>query len=104
MLQRRFLFQKKYLLEALEFLKENKLSKLINGPISKKYFLHGKLPGITEYLAKKTKTSNNVATLIFNKKFSVSPLTTHLALKNVHKHISKQKIYNHAKLISDFCK
>ena len=31
--------------------------------------------------------------LIFNKKLSVSPLTTHLALKDVHKKITKQKIY-----------
>jgi len=89
---------------GLKIILQNKLLKFINGPISKKYFLKGKTLGITEYLAKKTKTTNNVAMLIFNKKFSVSPLTTHLALKNVHKHISKQKIYNHAKLISDFYK
>ena len=29
--------------------------------------------------------------LIFNNKLSVSPLTTHLALKDVHKKISKRK-------------
>ena len=40
--------------------------------------------------------------LIFNKKLSVSPITTHLALKNVHKHITKQKIYNQVKLINEF--
>ena len=39
---------------ALEILKRNKLTKFINGPISKKYFLKGKTLGITEYLAKKT--------------------------------------------------
>ena len=42
--------------------------------------------------------------VIFNKKLSVSPLTTHLALKNVNKHISKQKIYTHVKLITEFYK
>ena len=42
--------------------------------------------------------------LIFNKKLSVSPITTHLALKNVHKHISKKKIYTHIKLITEFYK
>ena len=42
--------------------------------------------------------------LIFNNKLSVSPLTTHLALKDVHKHISKKKIYTHVKLITDFYK
>ena len=89
---------------ALEFLKKNKLSKFINGPISKKYFLHGKLPGITEYLAKKDNKENKVAMLIYNQKLSVSPLTTHLPLKEVHKNISKQKIHNHVKLISEFYK
>ena len=89
---------------ALEFLKRNKLSKFVNGPISKKYFLQGKLPGITEYLAKKTNKENKVAMLIYNQKLSVSPITTHLPLKEVHKNISKQKIFNHVILISEFYK
>ena len=89
---------------ALKILNQNKFSKFINGPISKKHFLKGKSLGITEYLAKKMKKNGNVAMLIFNKKLSVSPLTTHLALKNVHKEISKQKIYTHIKLIFDFYK
>jgi 4-hydroxythreonine-4-phosphate dehydrogenase len=89
---------------ALVYLKKNKLTKFINGPISKKHFLNGKSLGITEYLAKKMRINNNFAMLIFNKKLSVSPLTTHLAIKNVHKNISKQKIYNHIKLISKFYK
>ena len=38
---------------ALEILKRDKLTKFINGPISKKHFLKGKTLGITEYLAKK---------------------------------------------------
>ena len=89
---------------ALEFLKENKLSKFINGPISKKYFLYGKLPGITEYLAKKTLGNGNVAMLIYNKKLSVSPVTTHLPLKEVHKNISTKKIIDHIELIVNFYK
>jgi 4-hydroxythreonine-4-phosphate dehydrogenase len=89
---------------ALKIIKQNKLSKFINGPISKKYFLKGKTLGITEYLAKKTKKNNEVVMLIFNNKLSVSPLTTHLALKNVHKQISKQKIYQQVKLITKFYK
>ena len=89
---------------ALEIMLINKFSKFINGPISKKYFLKGKDLGITEYLAQKTKKINNVAMLIFNEKLSVSPITTHLALKDVHKHISKKKIYTHIKLITEFYK
>tara|TARA_B100000787_G_scaffold79564_1_gene58653 strand:- start:777 stop:1742 length:966 start_codon:yes stop_codon:yes gene_type:complete len=89
---------------ALEILKKKKLSKFINGPISKKHFLKGKKLGITEYLAQKTKRKNKVAMLIFNKKLSVSPITTHLALKDVNKHISKKKINMHINLISKFYK
>ena len=79
------------------------MSKFINGPVSKKSFLKGKTLGITEYLAKKTK-NNEVAMLIFNKNLSVSPLTTHLALKDVHKEITKKKIYRQVNLINNFYK
>ena len=88
---------------ALKILKENNCSGLINGPISKKHFLKGKSLGITEYLSKKTK-KDNVAMIIFNKKLSVSPITTHLALKNVNKNISKKKICKNIELINDFYK
>ena len=88
---------------ALDIIKKNNFSKFINGPISKKYFLKGKSLGITEYLANKTK-KDKVAMLIFNKDLSVSPLTTHLALKNVHKKITKQKIYTQVNLINNFYK
>ena len=87
---------------ALKIIFKNKFSKFINGPISKKHFLKGKTLGITEYLAKKTKRNNKVIMLIFNRRLSVSPLTTHLALKNVHKNISRQKINTHVKLITEF--
>ena len=86
---------------ALKILKEKNCSGLINGPISKKHFLKGRSLGITEYLSKKTKTKN-VAMIIFNKKLSVSPITTHLALKDVYKNISKKKICTHIELITKF--
>jgi 4-hydroxythreonine-4-phosphate dehydrogenase len=89
---------------ALKIILQNKFSKFINGPISKKYFLKGKTLGITEYLTKKTNNNNNSVMLIFNKKLSVSPITTHLAIKNVHNKISKKKIYFHVKLITEFYK
>ena len=89
---------------ALEILKRNKLTKFINGPISKKHFLKGKTLGITEYLAKKTNKDHKVAMLIHNKSLSVSPLTTHLALKDVPRKISKKKLEIHVKLINDFYK
>ena len=89
---------------GLKTVKENKCSGLINGPISKKNFLKRSFLGITEYLANKTNKNNKVSMLIYNKKLSVSPITTHLPLKKVHKYLSKQKIINQVKLIEEFYK
>ena len=86
---------------ALEILKNKISNKLINGPISKKFFLKKKFIGITEYLAKKT-NSNNVAMVIYNKSLSVSPITTHLPLKYVSREIKKTQIENKVKTISSF--
>ena len=89
---------------SLKILKKIKCAGLINGPISKKNFLKTNFLGITEYLANKTNKKNKVAMLIYNKKLSVSPLTTHLPLKEVHRYLSKNKIFNHVKLINQFYK
>ena len=89
---------------ALKILKKNKCAGLINGPVSKKNFLKGKYLGITEFLANKTNTKKNFAMLIYNKKISVSPITTHLPLKSVSKFISKNTIINNVKIIVKFYK
>ena len=88
---------------ALNLIKLNITKKLINGPISKKYFLKKKFFGITEYLGEKTR-SKNVAMLIYNKYLSVSPLTTHIPLKSVTKKITKKFIIDKILLINDFYK
>ena len=88
---------------ALRVIKKNNLPGLINGPISKKHFLKEKFLGITEYLSKKTNNKNTVM-LIYNEKLSVSPLTTHLPLKDVNKNISKKKIIKHVELLREFYK
>ena len=89
---------------ALFLIKNNNKINLINGPINKKKILKQKFLGITEYLDFKTKSKGNVAMLIYNKNLSVSPITTHLPLKKVHKFINKKKIINHVKIISKFYK
>jgi len=88
---------------ALKILKKKISNKLINGPVSKKYFLKKKYLGITEYLAHRTK-SKNFAMLIFNKDLSVCPLTTHLPVKKVSKHINKKMIFKKIKLLNIFFK
>ena len=76
---------------------------LFNGPVEKKSFLKNKYLGITEYLAEKTNSKNPVM-LIYNKKISVSPITTHLPLKYVAQNISKNKIIKNIKSINNFYK
>ncbi len=88
---------------ALKIMEKKISNKLINGPISKKFFLKDKFLGITEYLANKTK-SKEYAMLIYNKKLSVCPLTTHLPLKQVSKKLSKKLIFEKVKLINNFFK
>ena len=76
---------------------------LINGPISKKTFLKGKYNGITEYLATKTGSLNEIM-LIFNKKLSVSPITTHIPISRVENNIKKKVIVNKIQGINNFYK
>ena len=80
--------------------KKNKFI-LINGPVSKKTFLKKRFYGITEYLSNKT-NSNNEIMLIYNKKLSVSPLTTHIPIKYVNKKINKKKIVNNILSLKKF--
>ena len=87
--------------KGLDLLKEKKSLALINGPISKKTFLKGKYKGITEFLAFKTNTFNEVM-LIFNKKLSVSPITTHVPINKVTQKIKKNIIVNKIESINNF--
>ena len=88
---------------AFEIIKKYKISKFINGPISKKSFLNKKFLGITEYISKKFKTKKTCM-LIYNKDLSVCPITTHLPLKLVAKKINKKAIIEKVTLISSFYK
>ena len=88
---------------GLKLMKEKKSFALINGPISKNTFLKGKFNGITEFLAFKTRSLNEVM-LIFNKELSVSPITTHVQINKVTQKIRKEIIVNKIKNINDFYK
>ena len=86
---------------ALLLLKKKYAYGLINGPISKKFFLNKKYLGITEYLTKKTNTKSS-AMLIYNSNFSVSPITTHLPISKVSKNITNKRIIENILLINNF--
>ena len=87
--------------KSLSILKKNKNVALFNGPVNKESFLKKKYLGITEYLAKKTHSKNPVM-LIYNKKLSVTPITTHLPIKYVSKNINKSEITKKIKSINSF--
>ena len=86
---------------ALNLIKNNKNTVLINGPVSKKHFLKKKYLGVTEYISKKINSKKQVM-LIYNDKFAVSPLTTHLPIKYVARNITKKKIIHNAMEIKKF--
>tara|TARA_Y100001970_G_scaffold288770_1_gene416977 strand:+ start:1704 stop:2690 length:987 start_codon:yes stop_codon:yes gene_type:complete len=89
---------------SLDLIKKKKAFGIINGPVSKKYFLNKKFLGITEYLAHKINYKNNEVMLIYNERLSVSPITTHTPLKNVSKQISKKSIIKKINIINQFYK
>ena len=88
---------------AFQLIKSGYSNKFINGPISKKSFLDKKYPGITEYLAEKF-NKKKFAMLIYNRKLSVCPITTHLPIKLVSKNLNKNSIVNKVNLINNFYK
>ena len=86
---------------AFQILRSKITTKFINGPISKKSFLNKKYLGMTEYISEQF-TSKKTAMLIYNRNLSVSPITTHLPLKNVVKNINKKTIEEKIFLINEF--
>ena len=95
---------KKCFNKFFEISKLHNISGLINGPISKKYFLKNRYLGVTEYLTKKFKIKEDYSMLIYNKSLSVSPITTHLPLSRVSNHIKKDNIISKILIIDKFYK
>lgn len=90
--------------EAFKIIKYNKVTGLVNGPISKEFFLKGRYKGITEYISFKFNIKKKFAMLIYNKNLSVSPITTHLPINKVSKEITTNDIVSKTILISNFFK
>ena len=67
---------------------------LINCAVNKN-LLSNKNIGVTEFLSKKSRIKKNTEIMmIYNKKLSVVPITTHINLKQVSSKISKSLIFN----------
>ena len=90
--------KKKYLVKSFEefisLYKKKKVHGLINLPLNKKDFLNKSFPGVTEYISNKFQCSGKETMLLYNHNFSVSPLTTHLKVKEVSKNLTSKQITN----------
>src|SRR5210317_1009343 len=84
--------KRKYILDCIDlahkFSLKGKIKGFITAPINKNFL------GVTEYLAYKNKVKNKEIMLIYNKKLSVVPLTTHLEIKDIFKNITFSLIKN----------
>ena len=90
--------------EALKFVKNKKIIGFVNCPISKESLFKNKHQGITEFLSKKAGEKGSESMLIYNKKLSVSPVTTHIPLDQVNKKINQYVIVKRVKVINNFYK
>ncbi len=89
---------------AIKLIKNKKILGFINCPVSKESLFKNKYQGITEFLSKKAGKKSNEVMLIYNKKLSVCPLTTHIPLKQVSQKIMKSEIIKKIKTINSFYK
>ena len=98
-----FYEKKKYLIKSFEIANDLSTSKKIKGfincPVDKKIFNDD--TGVTEFLAKKNKVSGREVMMIYNKVFSVVPLTTHIKVKNISSKINKNYIYKKINTLSE---
>ena len=78
---------------AIDLAKKKKVAGFINCPINKFETFGLRTMGITEFLAKKEKVLGKEAMLIYNKSLSVSPITTHIKIKNVSKKNNQKNYY-----------
>ncbi len=96
---------KKSLNLAMQLITKNKISGLINCSMDKKDIALKKgVHGVTELLAYNSNVLGKEVMLIYNNSLSVSPITTHIKLRDVTRNISKQKIIKKILTIDNFFK
>ena len=80
-------YLKKSFQEFVNLYHSKKVDALINLPLSKKDIFGNSFPGVTEYISNKFKCLGKETMLLYSDLFSVSPLTTHLRIKDISKNI-----------------
>ena len=104
----KFKSNSKFIMKSLNMIHElaqrDDVQGIVNCPLDKRLLNKNNI-GVTEFLAKKCgKKNNSVVMLIKNKKLSVSPITTHLKLKNVSKSLKTSTIIKKIRLIDNWYK
>ena len=94
-----------FVIESLNLAHKLALNKeikgIINCPIKKILLKKTKKIGVTEFLASKNNVEkDSEVMLIYNKKFSVSPLTTHINIDKITKRIKKDLLVKKIKTIN----
>tara|TARA_B100000579_G_scaffold431396_1_gene446364 strand:+ start:910 stop:1860 length:951 start_codon:yes stop_codon:yes gene_type:complete len=92
-------YVKKCLMIGHNLCLEKKIKGMINCSVSKKNLFKNKNQGVTEFLARKNKVYKSEVMLIYNKKLSVVPLTTHIKIKDVSKSLKKDIIVSKLKTL-----
>ena len=87
--------KRKYVLQCLDLAHKlaiaKKIKGFVNAPIDKQIF-NSKYLGVTEYLASKNNVKNKEIMMMYNKKLSVVPLTTHIDISKIRKKIKTDLI------------
>ena len=81
---------------------QKKIKGMINCAINKKNLFKDKNIGITEFLAQKNKIYDSEVMLIYNKKLSVVPVTTHIRVKDISKKIKKNLLLGKIKTLQKY--
>ena len=87
----------KYVIKCLNFAhnlcKKKKINAFINCPIEKNLIIRKNIFGVTEFLGRKNLSKKfSEVMMLYNKNFSVVPITTHIKLSEVSRTITKQII------------
>ncbi|MDB3873352.1 4-hydroxythreonine-4-phosphate dehydrogenase PdxA [Pelagibacteraceae bacterium] len=95
-------YLKKIIKISTELFNNKKISYVINLPLNKKKFFKNQYNGFTEFFSKTLDNKKDENMLLFNKNFSVCPLTTHIEIKKVDSQINKNKLVKTIKNLSYF--
>ena len=79
-------------LKGISLFEEKKIKFIINMPLCKKKFLKNRFSGFTEFFSEKLDNKNDENMILFNKNFSVCPITTHIKISEVENKINKKKL------------